>query len=231
VTHTILSLIQNSLYSIRFVCMDYCVFSTLGATANGIKSITLSYDIACLWSVHFWKRLGQTYDELYKLLDDATITFAVLKFHLEAHGKDCKSRFNLNFTKGAARTCGEGIEAGWADMNAIGVFTHEHSATHRHEVIEDFMQAINFCKIKTMGALNLLFYSNPFLPFLSGKTLLRQLREAITMSKTQSERFEKFEATIPLQHVVQWENLIKEWDNAKDKKHTSCPYCEPVQSV
>lgn len=131
--------------------MDHCVFKMLGRTAQGLKRLMLSYDIACSWCVHFWERLDELYGDVYSLDPDAEITFVVPKFHLEAHGEDCKARFNLNSTKGAARTCGEGIEAGWADMNTIGVFTREMSTSHRHECIEDFMQAINFRKITTMG--------------------------------------------------------------------------------
>jgi len=54
---------------------------------------------------HLWRRLSNP--------DDLQVTFVIPKFHLEAHGEDCKSTFNLNYTIGAARTCGEGIEAGW----------------------------------------------------------------------------------------------------------------------
>ena len=131
--------------------MDYCLFGMLGLTAKNLKRLLFSYDIACSWSVGLLERLEKIHGDLYKLPDDAHITFVVPKFHLEAHGEACKCAFNLNHTTGAARTCGEGIEAGWADMNLIGVFTREMSGAHRHEIIEDFMSAINFRKIKTMG--------------------------------------------------------------------------------
>lgn len=134
-----------------FACMDYCVFKMLGKTAHHLKRLLLSYDISCSWSVGFYERLEELYGNLFDLDPDMEIVFVVPKFHLGAHGDDCKGRFNLNFTCGAGRTCGEGVEAGWADMNAIGVFTREQSAAHRREVIEDFMQAINFRKIRTMG--------------------------------------------------------------------------------
>lgn len=132
--------------------MDFCLFGMLGRTAKMLRKIVFSYDIVCSWSVHFFSRLEEMYGDIYALPDDYEFTFVVPKFHLEAHGEDCKCAFNLNYTKGVARTCGEGIEAGWADMNLIGVFTREMSAGHRHEIIEDFMSAINFRKIKTMGS-------------------------------------------------------------------------------
>ena len=132
--------------------MVYCLFGMLGKTAKRLKNFVFSYDIACSWSVHLLERLEEKYGDLYKLEDDVKITFVVPKFHLEAHGEACKCAFNLNHTTGVGRTCGEGIEAGWADMNLIGVFTREMSSGHRHEVIEDFMSAINFRKIKTFGS-------------------------------------------------------------------------------
>ena len=97
------------------------------------------------------ERLENTYKDIYQLLDDAVITFAIPKFHIEAHGEDCKCAFNLNHLLGAARTCGKGIEMGWAEMNLVGVFTCKMGLAHRHKVLEDFMQAINFRKIQNMG--------------------------------------------------------------------------------
>lgn len=131
--------------------MDYGIFCTLRATAKGLRSYLFSYDIACSWSVNFRQRLKDYYTEIFTLPDDAVLTFVVPKFHLEAHGEDCKCAFNLNHTRGAGRCCGEGIEAGWADLNAAGVFTREMGLAHRHEVLDDFMQAINWRKIQNMG--------------------------------------------------------------------------------
>ena len=131
--------------------MDYGVFSALRITAQGLKRFLFSYDISCSWSVNFRQRLRDHYATFNALPDDAVLTFVVPKFHLEAHGEDCKCAFNLNHTRGAGRTCGEGIEAGWADMNAAGLFTREMGLAHRHEVLDDFMQAINWRKIRCMG--------------------------------------------------------------------------------
>jgi hypothetical protein len=136
----------------RYVCMDWAVFSMLGATAKDLKMLTFSYDICCAWSVNFWQRLENIYSNIYQIPNDLQVTFVIPKFHLEAHGKDCKCSFNLNHTLGAARTCGKGIEAGWADTNPAALSTREMSLTYCHEVLNDLFGAINWCKIKTMGA-------------------------------------------------------------------------------
>ena len=133
--------------------MDWAVFSMLGATAKGLKTLTFSYDICCSWSVNFWQRLENIYGDVYQVPDDLQVTFIIPKFHLEAHGEDCKCSFNLNHTIGAARTCGEGIEAGWADTNPAALSTREMSLTYRHEVLDDLFGAINWRKIKTMGTI------------------------------------------------------------------------------
>ena len=129
------------------------VFSMLAKIAKRIKFILITYDIVCAWAVNLIKRYEAMYGDVFDLADDVEMSFAVPKFHLEAHGEDCKCAFNLNNTVGAGRTCGEGIEAGWADTNACALSTREMSAAHRHEVLEDFFQSINFRKIINMGTL------------------------------------------------------------------------------
>ncbi|KZV60139.1 hypothetical protein PENSPDRAFT_540919, partial [Peniophora sp. CONT] len=195
----------------KHLSMDYCIFGMLGRTAKTLRKIVFSYDIVCSWSVHFFQRLEDLYGDIYKLPDDHEFTFVVPKFHLEAHGEDCKCAFNLNYTKGVARTCGEGIEAGWADMNLIGVFTREMSAGHRHEIIEDFMSAINFRKIKTMD-----------------RWFLQQLTEAVKMKAKMGRDFEDHQATLPAARVKLWEEEIRKWDALTDKKGKGSPYREPV---
>jgi hypothetical protein len=73
--------------------MDWAVFSMLGATAKGLKTLTFSYDICCSWSVNFWQRLENIYGDVYQVPDDLQVTFVIPKFHLEAHGEDCKGLF------------------------------------------------------------------------------------------------------------------------------------------
>ncbi|KZV60704.1 hypothetical protein PENSPDRAFT_694042 [Peniophora sp. CONT] len=199
----------------RYACMDYAVFKMLGITARDIKTLYLSYDIVCEWCVNFFVRLRQFYPDLYELPDDFLLHFVIPKFHIEAHGEVCKAAFNLNHTVGAARTCGEGIEAGWADMNAAGVFTREMSAAHRQEVIDDFMQAINWRKIKTMST-----------------SFVKALEEAIPMAVTQRRRFDKFANTLPKEVVDHWELLVREWDETTDKKAAKkdSPYHVPVRT-
>jgi len=144
------SLCSHILILFRYLSMDYAVFNMLAAMAQKVRDLVLSYDIVCAWSANFFKRLDNIYGDIYKLPDDAHLTFVIPKFHLEAHGMRCKCKFNLSSMDGAARTCGEGIEANWADLNPIAPSVREMSPTHRHEVIDDFLQAINYRKTKSL---------------------------------------------------------------------------------
>jgi hypothetical protein len=137
--------------------MDYAVFNVLARTAKRLKSLLLTYDIACSWSVHFMERLEEKYGDIFELEDDVDVTFAIPKFHIPAHGLDCQCSFNLNYLHGAARTCGEGIETGWAELNAAAPSIREMSWEHRHEVLNDLFGAINFRKLRTMGECILFF--------------------------------------------------------------------------
>ena len=142
---------------LSYLSMDYVVFNMLAMTAREVKDILLSYDIVCAWSVNFFNRLDNIYGDIYKLPDDACLTFVIPKFHLEAHGEHCKCAFNLNHTYGAGWTCGEGIEANWADLNLIALSICEMSLTHWHKVINDFLQAINYRKTKSLCMLSVIF--------------------------------------------------------------------------
>ncbi|VDC02319.1 unnamed protein product [Peniophora sp. CBMAI 1063] len=199
----------------RYACMDYGLFRMLGLTAPDLKTFYLSYDIVCEWCVNFFHRLAELYPELYTLSDDVIINFVIPKFHLEVHGDMCKACFDLNKTHGAARTCAEGIEAGWADMNAAGIFTREMSAANRHECLDDFMQAINWRKIKNMAS-----------------SFLTALKEALPLSVVQARRFAKMSKTIPPAVTVEWTARVRAWDEIKDKKGAKekSPYRLPVRS-
>lgn len=210
--------------------MDWAVFSMLGATAKDIKTLTFSYDICCAWSVHFWQRLKDLYDNIYQIPKDLQITFVIPKFHLEAHGEDCKASFNLNHTTGAARTCGEGIETGWADTNPAALSTREMSLTYRREVLDDLFGAINWRKIKTMGAMKCFFKFSILLHLSLGAQLLHTLRDAIPMARKHARRFKQMSEMVPKPVLTSWNNQIRDWDRLESKKKNAknSPYRDPA---
>lgn len=161
--------------------MDWAVFSMLGMTAKDLKTLTFSYNICCAWSVNFWQRLKKIYSDVYQLPDDLRVNFVIPKFHLEVHGEECKCSFNLNHTARATWTCGEGIEVGWADTNPAALSTCEMSLTYCHKILNDLFGAINWWKIRTMGAFSQMHSVLLSSWYVLGAQLLQDLRKAIPM--------------------------------------------------
>lgn len=105
--------------------MDYILFSTL----VGVQCLMLflSYDITCQYHKRLFVRMEDLPSSLHFNHDDTEMHYAVPKYHLRNHGKDCQDTFSLNYIHGSGRTCGEGIETAWAHLNGIGTSTREMS--------------------------------------------------------------------------------------------------------
>jgi hypothetical protein len=126
------------------------VLSTLIGTRPA--SLTLSYDIACQWSRNLKKRISQFPVEMQlstSLVD--SIKFVIPKFHIYGHGRQCQTKFSLNYLPHSARTNGEEPERWWAHINPISMSTREMTAGARHDTIDDHAGAWNWRKIVNLG--------------------------------------------------------------------------------
>lgn len=126
--------------------MDYILLSTLVMTATQLLAIFISYDIACSFSINFFRRLLQFPERLQFDFLDILLLWSVPKFHLLAHGKKCQGRYSLNLQRGVGRTHGESIEALWYLTNLFALSTREMTAASRHEVLNDVAGQINWNK-------------------------------------------------------------------------------------
>ena len=139
--------------------MDYILFTVLKLFFMHILWLYLTYDINCQFSKNILKR-WEKYETDFKLdAPGRTVRYCIPKFHLPAHGPDCDEDYDLNKTQGAARTCGEGIEAGWANTNGAALMTRESGPHTRHFALNDLFHAINWNKLLTLGTSN----HSPFL--------------------------------------------------------------------
>jgi hypothetical protein len=137
-------------YTSRYANMDFIVLSTL--TGMTVGSLTLSYDIACQWSRNFTKRITQFPAEMQlpaPILD--TIKYVIPKFHIYGHGRQCQTKFSLNFLPYSARTNGEEPERWWAHINPVSMSTREMTAGARHDTIDDHAGSWNWHKITNLG--------------------------------------------------------------------------------
>ncbi|KDQ10977.1 hypothetical protein BOTBODRAFT_114996, partial [Botryobasidium botryosum FD-172 SS1] len=73
--------------------------------------------------------------------------YVVPKMHVLAHVEDCQYLYSLNFTPGSGRTDGEAPERNWVETNGVATSTREMNTCHRHEVLDDTMNEVNFKKM------------------------------------------------------------------------------------
>ena len=133
----------------RFVNMDYIFLSTV--KDERIKSIKVSYDIACRWSIKLRQRI-QNYSEELRIPEDRfAIEFFIPKFHLPAHGASCHTKYSFNYRPGVGRTHGENIESGWAHTNPAAISTREMGAGARHLALDGHWGGWNWRKIIGFG--------------------------------------------------------------------------------
>lgn len=132
--------------------MDLALISTLLLIINsGITRVLISYDIACQWIKYLEERF-----KLYSVSSSFDLSLflylvvVIPKFHLAGHGKDCQLKFNINYTKGAARMTGEMIESGWAQSNSLALWTRESGPFARRAVLDDHWGAENWLKLRRL---------------------------------------------------------------------------------
>ncbi|KAJ2912805.1 hypothetical protein MD484_g7609, partial [Candolleomyces efflorescens] len=112
------------------------------------RRIIVTYDVACQYFVKLKERFRVSFAELSDVVD--IIRMLVPKMHLDGHKEDCRYRFSLNYSEGAGRVHGEGIETSWAESKQSGGSTRQMNHGHRHDTINDFHNYWNWEKIHKM---------------------------------------------------------------------------------
>ena len=124
--------------------MDYIIFSALQKVT--LCKVVLTDDIACQWSKSFQSRQDELPEHLW-LNPNIEITVAFPRWHINGHGKACKTDFCLSYMDGIGRTCGKHIETSWAHTNALGPSVREMGPGSQHEMLNDHWNRWNFHKI------------------------------------------------------------------------------------
>jgi hypothetical protein len=133
-----------TLYS-RYSNMDYLLLSSVASTT--IKSITISYDIACQWGKNFIERSNNpTLPDSLRLSSSISLQFIVPKFHLPAHIPKCHGPFSFNYTPGVGRTDGEGVERNWSVLNGIAPSVSMMGPGGRWDTLDDICNYVNWRK-------------------------------------------------------------------------------------
>ncbi|KAF8132456.1 hypothetical protein EV363DRAFT_1163307 [Boletus edulis] len=181
----------------RYVNMDYLFFSSL--RHSPLRSLNVSYDIACQWSKNLWDRMTTLPRPMQIQHDDKCVKFFVPKFHLPAHIMRCQTQYSFNFIPHVGRTDGEAPERGWANINPVASSTKEMGPGSRRDTINDHFGDYNWKKVCGMGTF-----------------LGRKLREALKEHAEHKSTLEELEAAVVQDDAMvlsAWQTEIVRWES------------------
>lgn len=135
--------------------MDYVYLSSIAGVA--LLLILASYDIACQFFPGLPRRIHQLPARLQPSVPLKNIVPKVPKAHIYTHNEKCHGPFSFNWTKGAGRTDGEGIERLWSMLNKAALSVREMTPAARRETVDDLCGFINWCKVINYGKFCLMY--------------------------------------------------------------------------
>ncbi|KAF8903392.1 hypothetical protein CPB85DRAFT_1377090 [Mucidula mucida] len=197
----------------RYCNVDPLVAISMGGD-NSRLNVVLSYDIVCIWGVHFPDRLSQLPLQWRLNFDPNRVRFCVPKFHLWAHRVQCHALFSFNFLVGAGRTHGETIEENWAQSNRAAAQTKMMGPGARKDTLDDIFGAHNYRVVKSFR-----------------RVLLTRLAEAIQEARIHTTEFNDFNTGMVTfcgnDVVMTWQREVLLWD--RDRLQP-CPYEPHLQN-
>ena len=188
-----------------------------------------TYDIACQFFLNFWTRMPELPSRLHLKIPRANVTVKVPKAHLEVHKLSCHGPFSLNWTWGAGRTDGEGVERLWSWLNKAASSVKEMGASARRETIDDFCAFAAWRK--TVGLRACIRCFPPCAMLMTRTTvsyLARRLVDAIKQARVHREEFAAFDAQLNNrfpQQLQAFKDQIAAWEKNYE---LACPYLPSI---
>ncbi|KAJ7869746.1 hypothetical protein B0H14DRAFT_2571682 [Mycena olivaceomarginata] len=177
----------------RFANMDYILGSLLRHHYAGLLKF-FSYDICCQWSKYLIERMKTMPPGIRLNLILSLLHFVIPKLHIYGHKLWCQLFFSLNYTPGAARTDGEGIERPWANIGPVATSTREMGPGSRQDMLNDHWSHWNWQKLIGLGAL-----------------LKKRLLRAILERNFQRDSLTTFTEN-QAEHVEEWMAMVKAFE-------------------
>lgn len=210
--------------------MDYVFASSIAGA--GIKSLIISYDVACQWFVHFWRRMKSLPPHLQIQVPQSSVRALVPKFHLQTHVDDCHGPYAFNFTVGAGRTDGEGVERNWASLNRQAASTSEMTAGSRTDTLDDCCGHANWRKVVGTGKsfVSFIFVTRTHVISLPGDLFLVRMLKSIKVAWRSRRDFLHFDKCLRQEHepqVLEWEHNLIAWQSDRSLPD---PYRIPASS-
>ncbi|KAL1739019.1 hypothetical protein HDZ31DRAFT_50063, partial [Schizophyllum fasciatum] len=136
----------------RYINTDYALASILSHHDEGMRFI-LSYDICCQYSKNLVDRMANMPEGLRRKLDASRMRFVIPKLHIHGHKLECQLAYNFNYTLGAARTDGEGVERPWSQLGPLGTALRAMGPGSAADMLNDHIGFMNFVKQVGLGRL------------------------------------------------------------------------------
>lgn len=200
--------------------MDFIFASSLRGTS--LKNVTISYNIACQWSVKLEDHLKHLPENLRSTVNNIDIKFAVPKLHINGHKSSCHTEFGFNYRPGVGRTDGEGVERRWVETNNASTSTKDMCEGHRHDVLDDVCNDSNYRK--TVGIGEVTSYRSQLLAqgTVTGLLLSQKLAVARRECELHEKEFELFSQSIAPLTRNEWLAMVTLWESDPTKPN---PYC------
>jgi len=205
--------------------MDFALLSTLlPSITQGITRVLVSYDIGCQWDKKLQTRISKySTSAVFELSSLNYWKVVVPKFHLSGHGQSCQLGYNINYTKGAARMCGEGIESGWSQSGSMVIWTRENGPNARRAILDSHWEVQNWQKLLGLRT-SLQKFDFHILISYQGVFLLRNLRRSLAWGRSQREAATSLSQRYSKETLVMWAGMRDTFD--KNSKSPN-PYKEP----
>ncbi|KAF9030409.1 hypothetical protein BJ165DRAFT_1535713 [Panaeolus papilionaceus] len=178
----------------RYCNMDYIVFSALCSVQ--VPQIFITYDIACQWLKNLNKRMtADKFPPELKINNKTSLKFAIPSWHINGHGQSCCKNFNIGYTKGAAKTCGEEPEVSWLHTNPLAASLREMGEGAQHETLNDHYMGWNFRCVVSLRT-----------------HLSKHIKEAHLMKICHEGIYSQMCKTFTPSVITQWTNMVEKWE-------------------
>ncbi|OJT08336.1 hypothetical protein TRAPUB_763 [Trametes pubescens] len=173
----------------RYINIDYLLSSTL--RQNAPTNIAASYDIACQYS----KNLDKRFPTYGFDISAHELSWAIPKFHINAHREQCRADYNLHYLLYSARNDGEAVERLWAKSNPAAASTKEMGPGSRRDFLDDIFSHHNWVKVTQMAY-----------------TLLRKIKKAVPERDAHTLAFEQYHSSLPAEATARWRSAVEAWE-------------------
>jgi hypothetical protein len=214
-------------FSFRQCNMDFILLSTL--VAIQLLWLVISYDIACQYAIHFWKRMKELPAHMHLTLPKENVWWKVPNFHLPDHKPGCHTPYSFHWMPGAGMTHGETIEQNWAFSNGAAASTRRMGPGSRHATLEDIFGFHNYDRLLAMRKPTVSLSRSVLTTSLIDRVLPKRLATAIKDGTKHKGVFESFTAGLEEEMPTaldEWRSWVQRWEA---KQHTGPEDSPPTQ--